>query len=84
MRVSYFPNVLETEPNNDFAHATVVAQEFPVALNGIIDAKDDVDYFKFKVKKDQQFDFTVFARRLGSPLDSVIDIYNEKGAKLAT
>ncbi|MEP6673115.1 MAG: PPC domain-containing protein [Chthoniobacter sp.] len=84
MRVSYFPNVLETEPNNDIAHATVVAQEFPVALNGIIDEKDDVDYFKFKVKKDQQFDFTVFARRLGSPLDSVIDIYNEKGGKIGT
>ena len=84
MRVSYFPNVLEVEPNNDIAHATVVGQEFPIALNGIIDQKDDVDYFKFKVKKDQQFDFTVFARRLGSSLDSVIDIYNEKGGKLAT
>lgn len=84
MHVSYFPNVLETEPNNDIAHATVVNQEFPVALNGIIDQKDDVDYFKFKVKKDQQFDFTIYARRLGSPLDSVIDIYNEKGGKLAT
>jgi hypothetical protein len=84
IRVSYFPNVLETEPNNDIQHATVVNQEFPCALNGIIDAKDDIDFFKFTVKKDQQFDFTVYARRLGSPLDSVIDIYNEKGGKLAT
>src|SRR5258708_17660387 len=37
MRVSYFPNVLETEPNNDIQHATVVNQELPVALNGIIE-----------------------------------------------
>lgn len=84
MRVSFFPNVLEVEPNNDPAHATVVDQEFPVALNGIIDAKDDIDYFKFKAKKDQQFDFTIFARRLNSPLDSVLTIYNDKGAGIAS
>jgi hypothetical protein len=84
MRVSYFPNVLEVEPNNDIAHATPVTQEFPCAINGIIETKDDIDYFKFKAKKDQQFDFTVFARRINSPLDSVLDIYNEKGGKLAT
>ena len=82
MHVSYFPNVLESEPNNDIAHATVVNQEFPCALNGIIDAKDDIDFFKFKAKKDQQFDFTVFARRINSPLDSVLEIYNEKGNRL--
>jgi hypothetical protein len=83
MHVSYFPNVLESEPNNDIAHATVVNQEFPCALNGIIEQKDDIDYFKFTAKKDQQLDFTVYARRINSPLDSVIEIQNSKGSRLA-
>ena len=85
MRVSNFPNVMEVEPNNDINHATPVDQEFPVALNGIIAAKDDIGYFKFKAKKDEPLEFTVWARRLGSPLDSVLDIYNDKGTnRLAT
>jgi len=84
LHVSNFPNILAAKPDNDPAHATVVTQEFPLALNGIIDAKDGYDYFKFKAKKDQTLDFTVFARRLNSPLDSVLDIYNEKGGRLAT
>ena len=84
MRVSDFANVLAAKDDTDTAHATPVTQEFPLALNGIIDAKDDMDCFKFKAKKDETLDFTVFARRLNSPLDSVLDIYNEKGSKLAT
>jgi hypothetical protein len=84
IHVSDFPNVLAAKPDNDLAHATPVTGEFPLALNGIIEAKDGIDYFKFAAKKDQTLDFTVFARRLNSPLDSVLDIYNEKGSKLAT
>jgi len=83
MRVSDFPNVLATKPDKDIAHPTVVNQEFPLALNGIIEAKDDMDCFKFKATKDQTLDFTVYARRLNSPLDSYLEIYNEKGSRLA-
>jgi len=83
MHVSYFPNVLEAEPNNDIEHATVVNQQFPCAINGIIEQKDDIDFFKFTAKKDQQLDFTVYARRINSPLDSVIEIHNSKGSRLA-
>lgn len=84
IRVSHLVNVLESEPNNDTQHATIVNQDLPVALNGIIDQKDDVDFFQFHAKKGQQFDFTVWARRIGSPLDSVLEIYNDKGAKIGT
>jgi hypothetical protein len=84
IRVSDFANVLAAKDDNDTAHATPVTGEFPLALNGIIEAKSGIDYFKFTAKKDQVLDFTVWARRLSSPLDSVLDIYNEKGSKLAT
>jgi hypothetical protein len=82
VRVSNFGNVLEVEPNNDVNTPTPVPGELPVALNGIIEQKGDVDCFKFNAKKDVDYDVSVFARRLRSPLDSVFDIYNTKGARL--
>jgi hypothetical protein len=83
LRVSYFPNALEAEPNNDIKTATPTNLEPPFALNGIIQEKGDVDFFKFTAKKDQQFDVNVFARRLRSPLDSMLDIYDAKGNRIA-
>ncbi len=82
LRVSYFPNALEVEPNNDINTSTPTKLEPAFAANGIIQEKGDVDCFKFTAKKGQQVDVSVFARRLRSPLDSVIDIYNEKGARV--
>ena len=83
MRISEFPNVLEVEPNNEIAKSTPTNLEPPFALNGIIEEKGDVDFFKFSAKKGQPLDVAVFARRLRSPLDSVIDIYDAKGNRLA-
>ena len=51
-------------------------------LNGIIEKKGDVDCFKFTAKKGADYDVSVFARRLRSPLDSVLDIYDLKGNRL--
>lgn len=82
VRVSNFGNVLEVEPNNDINTATPAPGEVPFALNGIIEQKGDVDCFKFTAKKGVDYDISVFARRLRSPLDSVIDIYNTKGARV--
>lgn len=82
VRVSNFGNVLEVEPNNDVNTPTPAPGEVPMALNGIIEQKGDVDCFKFTAKKGIDYDVNVFARRLRSPLDSVIDIYNLKGARL--
>jgi hypothetical protein len=83
LRVSPFPNVLEVEPNNEAAQSTPTDKPLPLAFNGIIERKGDVDYFKFTAKKGQAYDVSVFARRLRSPLDSVLSIYDEKGARLA-
>jgi hypothetical protein len=73
---------LEVEPNNDVTTPTPVPGDAPFALNGIIEQKGDVDCFKFNAKKDVDYDINVFARRLRSPLDSVIDIYNTKGDRV--
>ena len=82
-RVSAFDNVLEVEPNNDFKGATATEQALPLALNGIIADKGDVDCFKFKATKGQQFDVHCYARRLRSPLDSVMSLYDAQGKRIA-
>ncbi|MDQ3623623.1 MAG: pre-peptidase C-terminal domain-containing protein, partial [Verrucomicrobiota bacterium] len=82
LRVSRFANVLEAEPNNEVASATATDSLLPIAFNGIIEQKGDVDFFKFAAKKGQDYDVSVFARRLRSPLDSVLDIHDAKGARI--
>lgn len=82
VRVVDLNNALEVEPNNDVATASP-GGEAPIALNGIIDSAGDIDFHKFTAKKGQQFDVRVYARKpLRSPLDSVLVIYNEKGAQI--
>ncbi len=82
-RVTAFDNALEVEPNDEQAKATPVTLGEPFALNGIIEKAGDVDYFKVTLKKGLKVEVQAFAQLLGSPLDSVVNIYNDKGASLA-
>ena len=83
LRVVDFPNVLEAaEPNNDITTATVATGSLPLAFNGILQTKEDVDFFKFSAKKGQMFDFTSHSREMRSPIDTVINIQNSKGANV--
>jgi hypothetical protein len=80
-RVSDVGNVVEVEPND--THATATKAELPLALNGVIDKPGDVDHFRFKAKRGQTFDVHCYARRLGSPLDSVMTLSNFNGGAIA-
>lgn len=83
LRVSYFPNVLEKEPNYDIANAQKVTEQVPFALNGIVSEKGQNDCFKFTAQKGRDYEIRVLARAVRSPLDPILTIYNEKGAQLA-
>src|SRR5262249_12258857 len=73
LRVSPFPNVLETEPNdNPEAVSASTAVNLPVAFNGIISKPGDVDCFRFRAKKGERYTFHALANALGSPLDPVL------------
>jgi Bacterial pre-peptidase C-terminal domain len=80
-RVTDLPNVLEAEPNDAVAQAT--KGEAPCAFNGVIDKPGDIDFYRFTAKKGQVFDLHCYARRLGSPLDPVLYVYNAQGRALA-
>ena len=73
---------LEAEPNDDAAQAKT--GELPCVFNGRIDRAGDVDLWKFSGKKGEAWLFDLRASRLGSPLDGVLTLLDEKGQKLAT
>jgi hypothetical protein len=75
LRVSPFPNILETEPNDNLAQATVTSVALPAAFNGIISQDGDQDWFRFTLKKGQRFIFRAHAKSIGSPVDTILNIY---------
>jgi len=84
IRVSPFPNVLESGPNQDKDHATATDLFPPLAFNGIISKKGEADWFRFKAKKGQALDVNVYARRVRSPLDSVLEVFDADGKSIAS
>jgi hypothetical protein len=82
IRVSDFPNVLKVSPNRDREHATFADLAPPLALNGVISHKGEEDWFRFSATKGVALDVDVYARRLGSPLDSVVEVCDAKGRSL--
>jgi hypothetical protein len=74
-------SVRELEPNDAFDKAQRITP--PVIVDGRIDRPGDVDYFAFPAKKDDKLVMQVQARRLGSPMDSVLTLYDGKRNQVA-
>src|SRR3984885_13802798 len=81
--VGDLPEIVEQEPNNSLAQAEEVS--FPVTINGHISGgakpgeASDEDYFRFHAGKGQRLTIDVEAARVGSPLDSVIEVLDAQG-----
>lgn len=75
-------NSMEQEPNNEFKQASPAA--LPNAFNGIIEKEGDIDYFKFQGKKGQTLEVECYARRVRSPLDPVMYLYDAKFKRVAS
>ncbi len=75
------PETLEIEPNYGLANAQKVT--LPIIINGRIDRPDDVDVFQFAGHAGDTIVAEVNARRLESPLDSVLKLTDSKGTALA-
>lgn len=81
-RVVDLENCIEQEPNENIQQATKAGA--PIAFNGVLSAKNDVDFFGFTAQKGQTLDIHVWARRLRSELDSVLILYNAQGGAIAS
>ncbi len=79
--VDTLPEGLEQEPNNDSKHAQKLT--LPIIVNGRIDQPGDVDVFRFEGRAGEEIVAEVMARRLDSPLDSVLKLTDATGKQLA-
>jgi hypothetical protein len=84
-RVAYavdtLPEINETEPNDAGKDAQKITA--PVVINGRISRPGDVDTFRFEGQAGDEVVAEVYARRLGSPLDSLLRLIDGTGKVLA-
>ncbi len=78
--VSQHPQHLEREENNSVEQSESI--HIPSGVNGRLNAAEDIDFFKFTAGKGDAFRFSVEAREYGSPVDSVLELYDSKGKLL--
>ncbi|MGP8054636.1 MAG: hypothetical protein ACLQAH_12565, partial [Limisphaerales bacterium] len=79
--VDNLPECLEQEPNDSQETAQPVT--LPIIINGRIDHPGDWDVFRFEGRTGEPLVADVDARRLDSPLDSVIKLTAAAGKQLA-
>jgi Bacterial pre-peptidase C-terminal domain len=75
------PEAAEAEPNDDVAHAQKLS--LPIIVNGRIDKPGDRDVFSFEGRAGDEIVAEVFARRLNSPLDSILQLTDAQGKQIA-
>lgn len=76
-----FPESGEVEENDLPAKATRL--KAPCTVNGRIDKPGDADYFVFSAGAKETLVLEIAARKLDSPLDSLLVLFNDKGQELA-
>jgi len=75
------PEVFEKEGNNEPKNAQRIS--LPVIVNGRIDQPGDADVFRFDGRAGEEIVAEVYARRLNSPLDSMLKLTAAAGKQIA-
>jgi hypothetical protein len=79
--VDTLPETAEKQVASDAAHARRI--KLPQIVNGRIERPGDVHFFRIDGKAGEEMVAEVEARRLGSPLDSVLTLTDAHGKQLA-
>ncbi len=79
--VDTMPEHLEAEPNNSLDDAQQVSM--PTIVNGRIGRAGDIDVFRIDCRAGTEIVAEVYARRLDSPLDSIIKLTDADGKLVA-
>ena len=80
--VDHTPIIAEKKPNNGFQKAQPI--RLGQTIEGVVNPAADVDVFRFDGKQGQQVVVEVFAARYGSPLDSLLTLYDAEGRIVAS
>lgn len=75
-------NIREQEPNGDIGQAQAI--RLPVVIDGQIGAAGDWDMFRLDARAGSEIVAEVQARRLNSPMDSVLKILAPNGKEMAS
>ena len=81
LAVDTLPERNEKEPNDRQALSEHVT--LPAVVNGRIDKPGDIDVYQIKAAEGEQVVIEVLARRLNSPLDSILTLQDATGQTLA-
>jgi WD40 repeat protein len=73
--------VLEQETNDTWSQAQPLV--VPGGVSGHIGHDGDVDFYRFRARKGEHTIVEIFGRRLGTRLDSVIEVLDAKGSPIA-
>ncbi len=74
------PQKVENEPNDEPSRAEQIST--PGGITARIDHAGDVDHVQFLAKKGERLIVEVFGRRLGTPIDPIIEIVDDQGRTL--
>lgn len=79
--VESFSEDAEREDNNRLGTANPM--KVPTLVNGTISVPGDVDFYRVEGAGNKPMSFEIFARRLGSPLDANLTVFDDDGEMLA-
>lgn len=75
------PQVQEREPNNTLGGAQELKP--PMIVNGVIETVGEADFYRVKGRGNHEMIFEIFARRLGSPVDASLFVFDNDGNQIA-
>lgn len=80
-QIDNVPQEREREPNNTLGTAQML--EPPMIVNGVIESTGEADFYRVKANGGREMIFEIFARRLGSPVDASLTVFDQNGKQVA-
>jgi len=75
------PASIERETNDEVSHAQEI--KVPGGVSGHIRHDGDVDFYRFRAEKGETIVVELYGRRLGSPIDSIVNVLDSHGKTIA-
>ena len=81
--VGVLPEISEKEPNDGIGEGQQI-EKHPACVNGVLEKSGDIDGFMIQAEAGRTIVATVEAYALGSPVDAVLNLFDEQGTRIAT
>lgn len=78
-QVTNLPETMQTPDAPNRSRETAQAVPFPSIVNGRLEKEAVRNYYKFTLDKAQKVVLEVYSRRIGTPMDAEIALYDAKG-----